>query len=236
PGARRRPGLPRAGPGPAALGQHVRVRDRGRARLGRRLRRARPALAGPAAHRRLRARPRGPGDGRHRAVPLRRGRTAGRRPAVGVAGHPRHRRHPGLRHLPGQRHRQRPVPGAQQGRGEVGRGAGHRLRLAVAGVVRAGPAGAPHRRLRLPDLDLRGHRRGHLGGERLGPVLGLGPQGDLVVHRLGRLRRLPARPDDGRLARAPRGVGQRRGPGRDDLQPDLRQPGVQRPAQLRREV
>ena len=45
-----------------------------------------------------------------------------------------------------------------------------------------------------------------LGGVRLGPILGLGPQGGLGVHHLGRLRRLPARPRDGRLAGPRRGL------------------------------
>jgi hypothetical protein len=54
-------------------------------------------------------------------------------------------------------------------------------------------------RLRLPDLDLRDHRRAHLGRGGLGPLLGLGPQGDLVVHHLGAVRRLPARPRDRRV-------------------------------------
>ncbi len=50
-------------------------------------------------------------------------------------------------------------------------------------------------RLRLPDLDLRGpDRRTDLGALRLGPVLGLGPQGGVGVHHLGGLRGLPARP------------------------------------------
>ena len=85
----------------------------------------------------------------------------------------------------------------------AGRGRGRRIARPAARGRGAGPGGAPHRRLRLPDLDLRRHRRRHLGGERLGPVLGLGPEGDLGVHRLGRLRRLPARPHDGRLAGRP---------------------------------
>ena len=55
-------------------------------------------------------------------------------------------------------------------------------------------------RLRVPDLDLRGAgRRADLGGVRLGPLLGLGPQGGVGVHHLGDLRRLPARPRDRRL-------------------------------------
>jgi hypothetical protein len=91
-----------------------------------------------------------------------------------------------------------------------------------------------HRGVRLPDLDLRGHRRGHLGGERLGPVLGLGPEGDLGLHRLGRLRRLPARPDDVRLAGPPVRVGQRGGARGDGLQPAVRQLRLHRAAQLRR--
>ena len=41
---------------------------------------------------------------------------------------------------------------------------------------------------------------GDLGGGRLGPVLGLGPEGDLGVHRLGDLRGVPARPGDRGLA------------------------------------
>ena len=41
---------------------------------------------------------------------------------------------------------------------------------------------------------------------RLGPLLGLGPQGGLVVHHLGGLRRLPARPRHRRLGGPPRRV------------------------------
>ena len=66
---------------------------------------------------------------------------------------------------------------------------------------RAGPAVLPDDPVRLPGLDVRGHGRRDLGRPRLGPVLGLGPEGDLVVHHLGRLRRLPARPRHWRLAR-----------------------------------
>ena len=43
-------------------------------------------------------------------------------------------------------------------------------------------------RVRLPGLDLRHHGRGDLGRGRLGSLLGLGSQGDLVVHHLGDLR------------------------------------------------
>ena len=49
------------------------------------------------------------------------------------------------------------------------------------------------------------HGRGDLGGERLGAVLGLGPEGDVVVHHLGGVRRVSARPGDRGLARPARG-------------------------------
>jgi hypothetical protein len=58
----------------------------------------------------------------------------------------------------------------------------------------------PHDRVRVPDLDVRGPRRGDLGRGGLGSLLGLGPQGDRVVLHLGALRRLPPRPLDPRLA------------------------------------
>ena len=106
----------------------------------------------------------------------------------------------------------------------------------LPGRGRARPGRPPHRRLRLPDLDLRRHRRRHLGRGRVGPLLGLGPEGDLGLHRLGRLRRVPARPHDRRLAGPAGRLGQRRGSGRDDLQPALRQHGVDRAAQLRRRL
>ena len=57
----------------------------------------------------------------------------------------------------------------------------------------------PDRRVRVPALHRRGHLRRDLGRGGMGPLLGLGPQGDLGVHRLGRLRVLPARPRDCRL-------------------------------------
>ena len=59
----------------------------------------------------------------------------------------------------------------------------------------------------------------------MGPVLGLGPQGDGRVHRLGRLRRLPARPLDRGLARQEGRLDQRRRLRRDGVQPVLHQPG-----------
>ena len=47
-----------------------------------------------------------------------------------------------------------------------------------------------------PLYDVRRHRRRDLGGGGVGPVLGLGPEGDGLVHRLGDLRGLPARARD----------------------------------------
>ena len=73
----------------------------------------------------------------------------------------------------------------------------------VAGEAR--PDLLPDPRLRLPDLDLRGaDHRPDLGAPGLVVVLELGPQGGLGVHHLGRLRGLPPRAYDGRLARPQR--------------------------------
>ena len=71
---------------------------------------------------------------------------------------------------------------------------------------------------------------------RLGSVLGLGPQGGLGLHHLGGLRGIPARPGDGRLAGARRGV--RRAARLRDVPVQLRrhQPVRLRPALLRRHV
>ena len=63
------------------------------------------------------------------------------------------------------------------------------------------PARVPVPRLRLPAVDLHRRRRGDLGRVRLGPLLGLGSQGDLGAGHLGDLRLLPARPLHRRLAR-----------------------------------
>ena len=91
---------------------------------------------------------------------------------------------------------------------EAGAGAaGGRLPRAAARARRARPDGLPHARVRVPDLDLRGaDRRPDLGALRLGPLLGLGPQGGVGVHHLGGVRRLPARARHrpaGRAARPP---------------------------------
>jgi hypothetical protein len=66
----------------------------------------------------------------------------------------------------------------------------------AARVLDARPAGLPDDRVRLPDLDVRHHHRRDLGGERVGALLGVGPEGDLVVHHVGGVRRVPARSRD----------------------------------------
>ena len=53
--------------------------------------------------------------------------------------------------------------------------------------------------VRLPGLDFRDHGRRDLGAVRVGTLLGLGPEVDVVAdHVVEDLRRLPARPRDGR--------------------------------------
>jgi len=44
----------------------------------------------------------------------------------------------------------------------------------------------PHPRVHVPAVDVPDRGRRDLGRERLGPLLGLGPQGDVGVHHLGR--------------------------------------------------
>ena len=51
------------------------------------------------------------------------------------------------------------------------------------------PDGVSRDRVRVPDLDVRGDRRRDLGAGGLGPLLGLGPEGDVVVRHVGDLRR-----------------------------------------------
>ena len=72
---------------------------------------------------------------------------------------------------------------------------GSRIRSATG--CRPGDVGAadfPGARLRVPDLDLRRDLRRDLGRGGVGPLLGLGSEGDVVVRLLGGLRALPARP------------------------------------------
>ena len=82
-------------------------------------------------------------------------------------------------------------------------------RAAAGGDAR--PHGVPRHRVRVPDLDVRRDRRRDLGAERVGTVLGLGPEGDLVVHHMGHLRGLSARALDLGLEGP---AGGRRRPGR----------------------
>jgi hypothetical protein len=112
---------------------------------------------------------------------------------VGLAAHPRHGRDHRVRHL---HHRVLPVdllPGAGAARAGARTPSAHRRSWTGCRGRRAGPVGVQDARLRLPDLDLRGDRGRHLGGERLGALLGLGPEGDLGVHHLAGLHVLPAR-------------------------------------------
>ncbi len=98
----------------------------------------------------------------------------------------------------------------------------------------AGPHRLPDNDFRVPSVRFRSDLRRHLGGGGLGPVLGLGPQGNGVVHRLGDLRGLPARPLDCGLARQEGGLDQRRGLRRDGVQSVLHQPRHRRAAFVRR--
>ena len=104
----------------------------------------------------------------------------------------------GIMYLVAERYR------ARVAAGKVKPGNGLIDRIPSADAARQ--ADLPDGRLRLPGLDLRRHRRRDLGGPGVGPLLGLGPGGDLGVHHLGDLRRLPARPGHGRLARRPRAL------------------------------
>ncbi len=112
-----------------------------------------------------------------------------------------------------------------------GRGGPHRA--AAARRADAGPHRLPHNDFRVPGVRVRRHLRRDLGRGGVGPLLGLGPQGDGVVHRLGGLCRVPARPLDGGLARQEGGLDQRRRLRRDGVQPVLHQPGDRRPALVR---
>ena len=97
-----------------------------------------------------------------------------------------------------------------------------------------GAADLPDPRVRVPDLDARHHLRRDLGRGGLGPLLGLGPEGDLVVHRLGGVRRyLHARATPSVQAHH-RDLARGRRLGRDDGQPVRDQLRRGRPALLRR--
>ena len=75
--------------------------------------------------------------------------------------------------------------------------------------ARAGGPRLPAQRDRLRAVDVHRHGRRGVGRARLVAVLGLGPQGGLELHRLGGLRRLPARAHHARLVAAERSPGSR---------------------------
>ena len=187
-----------------ALGQHVRVRDGGRARGHRRLPRG-PAPPRRALPRHLRRRPRAaharPGD--HRAVHA--GRAARPGAAELLAGHPRLGRVHRLRAVHArvlhQRAAARPAPpgGGRAPPGRVPRGG--RFMDALPAAAELERSRLPAARRGVPAVDVHRHRGRDLGRARLGPLLELGPQGGLVLRHLGRLRGLPARPGDPRLGR-----------------------------------
>ncbi len=64
-----------------------------------------------------------------------------------------------------------------------------------------GPHRLPHNDFCVPGVRVRRNLRSHLGRGSLGPLLGLGPQGDCVVHRMGGICRLSARTFHGGVAR-----------------------------------
>jgi Cytochrome C assembly protein len=87
---------------------------------------------------------------------------------------------------------------------------------------------------RLPGLDVRRHRGRDLGRPGLGPLLGLGPGGNLGLHHMGALRRVPARQGHRGLAWPPSALH----PAARLHQPDVQHPGGaglhHRPPLLRR--
>ncbi|CAA9351238.1 MAG: Cytochrome c-type biogenesis protein CcsA/ResC, partial [uncultured Frankineae bacterium] len=216
--ARRIGGHPRHGRRPHAVGQHVRVLVHGGPH-------GRDDLPGAGRDGPGRPRPRGLRHGAGRALPRPRGDGPlhGRGPArpgarLVLDQDPRLRGDPVVRRVPAVRRRRAALPAAGAPRRPARRG----RHAALPGVDGRGPAGGAgpgpgvvrRHRLRLPGLDLRDHRRRDLGRGGLGPLLGLGPQGDLVVHHLGAVRRLPARSRDGRVEGHQGGVdrrGRRRG-------------------------
>src|SRR5215217_1446382 len=221
-----------------------------------------PDLGGPTARdpppRRVRAPPGSPRHGPRRPGVPGAGRPAGPGPQLPLDRDPRRRGHHRLLGPLPRRRVQHPVPGQgavrappappgaapgrrggpdrRPGRGRPG-GGPPRDHLGPDAVGRhPRPPGLPDDRLRLPHLDLRHHRRGHLGPGRLGPLLGLGPQGDLVVHLLDGVRRLPARQSHRRLARPPRRLAGDHRPGHPAVQLLRGQHGHRRPPLLRRPV
>ncbi|CAA9413179.1 MAG: Cytochrome c-type biogenesis protein CcsA/ResC, partial [uncultured Pseudonocardia sp.] len=215
-----------AGAGRRALaaGQHVRVQLGDLRRRGGDLAGGAPAVDERRAHGGpVRAAPRGRADVHRPARALRRGRTRAAGAAVVLARRARHHDQRLLGPAARVRGGERAVPAApRRPAGPPARGG------------RDGPAGLPRHDRRVPAVHLRRHHRRGVGRGGVGPVLGLGPQGDRGLRVLGGLRRLPARPRDRGLAHGAGGVDQHRGLRHRAVQPVLHQHGRGRAALLRR--
>ena len=166
-----------------------------------------PAQAGRDVPWRRHHRPRDHRDGPWADRALRRGRIPAAGPAVDVAADSRVRGDHLLRHLWRGVHRD--VAAADQGLSrlrDAANGLGPWPRVQVHGGRakgrRAGGARVPAHRGWLRAVDVHGHGRRHLGRARLGPLLGLGPQGGVELHHLGGLRRVSARAHHAGLGRA----------------------------------
>ena len=115
-------------------------------------------------------------------------------------------------------------------------GSSRPARRTPAVVAVARPGGLPNDCGGLPAVVLRHRGWRDLGRGRMGALLGLGSQGNLGIHHPGYLRRVPARPLDGRMARA---SGRRHRAGRIrrvPVQLHRRQHLLFRPALLRRRL
>lgn len=152
-----------------------------------------------------------------------------------LAADPRLGGQPRVRGVPGLRGGQHPVPAQAL---EVRRTVSRRS-LARAWCPRLPDAQtldriatAPPFFHRVPGVRFRRDLRCDLGRGGVGPLLGLGPQGDGVLHHLGDLRDLPTpRSTAGWRIKKAAWINDRRLRG-DGLQPVLHQPGDRRPALL----
>ena len=127
------------------------------------------------------------------------------------------------------------APGLRGRRRRPGRQLGVLTQDRAPAVRHVGRARLQVHPVRVPRVDVRRDLRRDLGAADLGPVLGLGPEGDLVVHHLGDLRGLPARAGDGGVEGHARG-GRRAGRLRVAAGHVLRGEPVDRGAALLREV
>ena len=203
--ARRRRPAARAGGRPAAVGQHVRVLLTAARSPSRRVPscvlRCAATCAGSALF--VAGAGRCSRSARRHLALHRRPPSSCRRCSSYWLVDPRDRRDHLRRRLLRRRRRHRALPGRRRAR-SAGTRQGRPVRWlpspsgcpAAAGST-SWPTGST--RSCFPLWTFADHRRRDLGRGRLGPLLGLGPQGDLGVHHLGRVRRLPARPRDRRL-------------------------------------